>query len=108
MPVDSQAFVSEWKGKPIDGESPDDPQLCGPEFLTPLRITGIVEQVRDGTTLRIRLLMPDGDHQMVNIALAGVKGGRVASKPGETSEQYAEEVCLYVCTTDKRASTQTS
>lgn len=74
MPVDSQAFVSEWKGKPIDG---------------------IVEQVRDGTTLRIRLLMPDGDHQMVNIALAGVKGGRVASKPGETSEQYAEEARFF-------------
>jgi staphylococcal nuclease domain-containing protein 1 len=37
--------------------------------------------------------MPDGDHQMVNIALAGVKSGRVASKPGENSEQYAEEVC---------------
>ncbi|KAF5316869.1 hypothetical protein D9611_003977 [Ephemerocybe angulata] len=74
MPLDSQAFVAEWKGKPIDG---------------------IVEQVRDGTTLRIRLLMPDGDHQMVNIALAGVKGGRVASKPGETSEQWAEEARFF-------------
>lgn len=59
---------------------------------------GIVEQVRDGSTLRIRLLMPDGDHQMVNIALAGVKSGRVASKPGETSEPYADEVrCVEGC-----------
>ncbi|TEB38403.1 transcription factor [Coprinellus micaceus] len=74
MPLDSQAFVSEWKGKPIDG---------------------IVEQVRDGSTLRLRLLMPDGDHQMVNIALAGVKSGRVASKPGENSEPYAEEARFF-------------
>ncbi|TFK20773.1 transcription factor [Coprinopsis marcescibilis] len=74
MPADSASFVNEWKGKPIDG---------------------IVEQVRDGTTLRIRLLMPDGDHQMVNITLAGVKSGRTASKPGETSEPYAEEARFF-------------
>ncbi|EAU91580.2 transcription factor [Coprinopsis cinerea okayama7 len=70
MPTDSPAFVAEWKGKSIDG---------------------IVEQVRDGSTLRIRLLLPDGDHQMVNIALAGVKSGRTASKPGEASEPFSEE-----------------
>ncbi|KAF8156099.1 hypothetical protein B0H34DRAFT_799162 [Crassisporium funariophilum] len=43
MPIDLQAFVTEWKGKPIHA---------------------IVEQVRDGTTLRVHLLMPDGKHQM--------------------------------------------
>ena len=53
---------------------------------------GIVEQVRDGTTLRTRLLLPDGDHQIVNIALAGVKSARAASKPGEASEPWSEEV----------------
>ncbi|KAJ2913134.1 hypothetical protein MD484_g7282, partial [Candolleomyces efflorescens] len=69
MPLDSQGFVSEWKG--------------------------IVEQVRDGTTLRIRLLLPDGDHQIVNIALAGVKSARAASKPGEASEPWSEEAKFF-------------
>ena len=53
---------------------------------------GIVENVRDGTWLRIRLLLPDGDHQMVNISLAGVKSPRVAIKSGEASEPLGEEV----------------
>jgi staphylococcal nuclease domain-containing protein 1 len=89
MPVDSHAFVTEWKGKPIDGKS-----------MTPLLellklyfgFAAIVEQVREGTTLRVRLLMPDGEHQMVNIALAGVRSARASSKQGEPSEPYGEEV----------------
>lgn len=36
--------------------------------------------------------MPDGDHQIVNIALAGVRSARVSSKQGEPSEPWAEEV----------------
>jgi hypothetical protein len=52
----------------------------------------IVEQVRDGTTLRARLLMPDGEHQIVNIALAGVRSARTSSKQGEASEPWGEEV----------------
>ncbi|KAI0356228.1 transcription factor [Trametes cingulata] len=74
MPTDSQGFITEWKGRPIDG---------------------LVEQVKDGSTLRIRLLLPDGDHQFVNIALAGVRCPRVASKPGETSEQWGEEAKFF-------------
>ncbi|KAI0645442.1 transcription factor [Trametes meyenii] len=74
MPTDSQGFITEWKGRPIDG---------------------LVEQVKDGSTLRIRLVMPDGDHQFVNIALAGVRCSRVASKPGETSEQWGEEAKFF-------------
>ncbi|PFH51564.1 hypothetical protein AMATHDRAFT_3013 [Amanita thiersii Skay4041] len=74
MPTDSQAFVNEWKGKALEG---------------------IVEQVRDGTTLRIRLFMPSGDHQIVNIALAGVKSPRVSSKPGESSEQWGEDAKFF-------------
>ena len=50
-----------------------------------------MEQVKDGSTLRIRLLLPDGDHQFVNITLAGVRSARVASKPEEASEPFAEE-----------------
>jgi len=70
MPVDSAAFVAEWRGKSLDA---------------------IVEQVRDGSTVRVRLLMPDGDHQMANIALAGVKCPRTSARPGEPSEPFAEE-----------------
>ncbi|KAF8806427.1 transcription factor [Phlegmacium glaucopus] len=74
MPVDSHAFVTEWKGKSIDA---------------------IVEQVRDGTTLRVRLLMPDGEHQMVNIALAGVRSARASTKQGELSEPWGEEAKFF-------------
>ncbi|KZT08461.1 transcription factor [Laetiporus sulphureus 93-53] len=70
MPTDSQAFITEWKGRQLDA---------------------IVEQVKDGSTLRVRLLMPEGEHQFVNIALAGVRCARVASKPGEQSEPWGEE-----------------
>jgi len=52
----------------------------------------IVEAVRDGTTLRVRLLMPDGEHQFVNVTLAGVRSARAASKQGEPSEPWGEEV----------------
>ncbi|KAJ7188134.1 hypothetical protein C8R46DRAFT_10891 [Mycena filopes] len=74
MPNDSQAFVSEWKGKSLDA---------------------IVEQVRDGSTLRVRLLMPDGEHQVVNIALAGVRSPRTSSKQGEPSETWGEEAKFF-------------
>ncbi|KAG6918719.1 hypothetical protein DXG01_012204 [Tephrocybe rancida] len=74
MPEDSQAFVAEWKGKPLDA---------------------IVEHVRDGTTLRVRLLMPDGEHQVVNIALAGVRSPRASSKQGEPSEPWGEEARFF-------------
>ncbi|KAG1815960.1 uncharacterized protein BJ212DRAFT_1447023 [Suillus subaureus] len=74
MPTDSQAFVSEWKGKSIDA---------------------LVEQVRDGSTLRARLLMPDGEHQIVNIALAGVRCARTSPKQGEPSEPWAEEAKFF-------------
>lgn len=74
MPTDSQAFVSEWKGKSIDA---------------------LVEQVRDGSTLRVRLLMPDGEHQMANIALAGVRCARTSPKQGEPSEPWAEEAKFF-------------
>ncbi|KAH9915674.1 transcription factor [Fomitopsis serialis] len=74
MPTDSQGFISEWKGRPIDA---------------------ILEQVKDGSTVRVRLLMPEGDHQFANIAMAGVRCARVASKPGETSEPWGEEAKFF-------------
>jgi hypothetical protein len=60
--------------------------------LFDLQIPAIVEQVKDGTTLRVRLLMPDGDHQLVNIALAGVRSARVSTRQGEPAEPWGEEV----------------
>ena len=56
----------------------------------------LVESVRDGASLRVRLFMPDGDHQMINIALAGVRCPKTASKSGEPSEPWAEEVRLHI------------
>lgn len=55
----------------------------------------MVESVRDGTTLRVRLFMPDGEHQFVNITLAGARSPRTASKQGETSEALGDEVSQY-------------
>lgn len=52
----------------------------------------IVEQVRDGSTVRVRLLLPEGDHQFVNVAMAGVRTPRASSKQGEPSEQWGEQV----------------
>jgi len=65
-------------------------------FTTPelnkLISLAVVESVRDGTTLRVRLFMPDGEHQFVNITLAGARSPRAASRLGETSEPSADEV----------------
>ncbi|KAF7971882.1 hypothetical protein HWV62_19771 [Athelia sp. TMB] len=74
MPTDSQGFVTEWKGKSLDA---------------------LVEQVRDGTTLRTRLFMPDGEHQVINIALAGVRSAKSSSKQGEPSEPWGEEAKFF-------------
>lgn len=94
MPTDSQGFITEWKGQQIDGVC----SSCAFARLLTWRPCcvglGLVEQVKDGSTLRIRLIMPDGDHQFVNIALAGVRCSRVAGKPGEATEQWGDEVCL--------------
>lgn len=57
-------------------------------------LTAVVEQVRDGSTVRVRLLMPEGDHQFVNIALAGVRSPKTSGKLGEPSEQWGDEVHL--------------
>ncbi|KAG8886054.1 hypothetical protein FRB97_007930 [Tulasnella sp. 331] len=75
MPNDSQGFINEWKGKPIDA---------------------IVEQVRDGTTLRVRLLLSSDMHQFINIALAGARSPRASGKEGEVAEPFGEEAKYFV------------
>ncbi|KAL5528449.1 hypothetical protein ACEPAF_7585 [Sanghuangporus sanghuang] len=74
MPENSQAFLQEWKGKSLDA---------------------IVESVRDGSTVRARLLMPEGDHQFINVALAGVRSPRASGKQGETAEQWGDEARFF-------------
>ncbi|KAL5631513.1 hypothetical protein ACGC1H_007134 [Rhizoctonia solani] len=74
MPADSAAFVNEWKGKSIDA---------------------IVEQVRDGSTLRVRLLMPEDQHQFANISLAGVRCPRAGGRDGEAAEEFGEEAKFF-------------
>ena len=39
--------------------------------------------------------MPDGEHQFVNITLAGARSPRAASKQGETSEPFGDDVSRY-------------
>ncbi len=90
MPIDSQGFINEWKGKQLDGRSIKPSTLPAKSGI--LNSPAIVESVRDGTTLRVRLLMPEGEHQFVNVTLAGARSPRTASKQGETSEPWADEV----------------
>jgi staphylococcal nuclease domain-containing protein 1 len=72
-------FLSEWKGKEIES---------------------IVEQVRDGSMLRVRLLLTSRHHQVVNLSLAGIKAPRMSGAGGpsssEPSEAFAEEARFFV------------
>ena len=52
----------------------------------------LVENVRDGSTVRVRLFLSDNEHQFVNVAMAGVRSPRTSTKQGEASEQWGEEV----------------
>lgn len=36
--------------------------------------------------------MPEGDHQMANIGLAGIRSPRASGKQGEVAEQWGDEV----------------
>lgn len=54
--------------------------------------TAIVENVRDGSTVRVRLLLSDSEHQFVNVAMAGVRTPRTSTKQGEPAEPWGEEV----------------
>ncbi|KAJ1027054.1 hypothetical protein NDA18_003071 [Ustilago nuda] len=79
MPEDTAAFLAEWKGKPIES---------------------IVEQVRDGSMLRVRLLLSSTHQQMVNLSLAGIKAPRVTggggASPTDASEPLGEEAKFFV------------
>lgn len=76
---DAFNFLHEWKGKEIES---------------------IVEQVRDGSMLRVRLLLTPRYHQVVNLSLAGIKAPRMTGAGGpnsnEPSELFAEEARFFV------------
>ncbi|CEH17477.1 Transcriptional coactivator p100 [Ceraceosorus bombacis] len=80
MPVDSASFLAEWKGKEIDS---------------------VVEQVRDGSMIRVRLFLGARHHQIINLSLAGVKAPRVTGGGGpasnnDPSEPFGEESKFFV------------
>lgn len=74
MPADAHAFINEHKGKDI---------------------SAIVEQVRDGTQLRVRLLLDDTHHQFVNLVVAGAKSPRAAGRDGDSAEPWGEEAKFF-------------
>jgi len=54
----------------------------------------IVEQVRDGTQLRVRLILDDSNHQFINLVIAGAKSPRASvTRDGEVTpaEPWGEE-----------------
>ncbi|KZO98957.1 transcription factor [Calocera viscosa TUFC12733] len=74
MPTDPFAFLTEWKGKPIES---------------------LVEQVRDGDHLRLRLLLADDRHQFINISIAGIRCPRSSPKEGEPGEECGNEARFF-------------
>ncbi|UZJ54140.1 hypothetical protein CBS101457_003460 [Exobasidium rhododendri] len=77
--ADASNFLYEWKGKEIES---------------------VVEQVRDGSMLRVRLFLTPRHHQVVNLTLAGIKAPRMTGAGGpnsnEPSESFAEEARFFV------------
>ncbi|TIB70609.1 transcription factor [Wallemia mellicola] len=59
--------------------------------------TAVVEQVRDGHTLRLRLLLSDLSHQYITLALAGVRSPKVGREDlAEAAEEFGPQARLYV------------
>lgn len=76
MPADPHAFIAEHSGE----------------------IDAIVEQVRDGTQLRVRLLLDENNHQVINLVIAGAKSPRASvTRDGETqaAEPWGEEAKFF-------------
>ncbi len=52
----------------------------------------LVESVRDGSTVRVRLMLPNDVHQIINLSLAGVRSPKASGREGEITEPWGEEV----------------
>lgn len=93
MPPDAQAFLTAWKGKPIDGKLF---QIAIVQLIVdPQCSAALVESVRDGTTLRVRLMLPDNVHQVINLSLAGVRSPRSSGREGEAAEPWGDEAKFF-------------
>ncbi|BEI99776.1 hypothetical protein CcaverHIS631_0408190 [Cutaneotrichosporon cavernicola] len=76
MPSDPHAFIAEHAGE----------------------IDAIVEQVRDGTQLRVRLMLDENHHQIINLVIAGAKSPRASiTRDGElqAAEPWGEEAKFF-------------
>ncbi|CAO3674812.1 unnamed protein product [Rhizopus microsporus] len=75
---DPHAFLSKYKGKPLNA---------------------IIEQVRDGSTFRVLLLLPDNTQQIITLSLSGIKAPtckRDNAEDGAVSEPFGEEAKYFV------------
>lgn len=72
---DPQQLLQDWKGKDIPA---------------------IVESVRDGSTLRVRLLISASEHKIVNLAIGGIKAPRMGGGGEIGGEPWAEESKYFV------------
>jgi staphylococcal nuclease domain-containing protein 1 len=57
--------------------------------------TALVETVKDGSTLRVRLMLPDDTHQIVNLSLAGIRSPRAGGREGEAPDPWGEEARFF-------------
>ncbi|KAI8078174.1 uncharacterized protein B0P05DRAFT_604058 [Gilbertella persicaria] len=74
---DGRTFLNKYKGKPLDA---------------------VIEQVRDGSTFRVLLILPDGTQQFVTLFLSGIKAPACKRDNDETStsEPFGEECKFFV------------
>ncbi|KAI8817141.1 uncharacterized protein EV422DRAFT_256727 [Fimicolochytrium jonesii] len=75
---DARAFLEKHKGKPIPA---------------------VLEQVRDGSTFRVLLLLPDGTHQYITLMLSGLKAPtyrKGVPNVQDLVEEYGEEAKYFV------------
>ncbi|RUS16817.1 hypothetical protein BC937DRAFT_90763 [Endogone sp. FLAS-F59071] len=75
---DAKEFLNKYKGKPVDA---------------------IIEQVRDGSTLRVRLLLPDGAHQYITLLITGIKAPTVRKdipNQEDVIEPFGEQAKYFV------------
>ncbi|KAG2231435.1 hypothetical protein BDF21DRAFT_455425 [Thamnidium elegans] len=77
---DGHAFLSKYKGKPLDA---------------------VIEQVRDGATFRILLILPDQTQQIITLHLSGIKApsckrDNAPADDQSVSEPFGEECKFFV------------
>ncbi|OBZ88433.1 Nuclease domain-containing protein 1 [Choanephora cucurbitarum] len=73
---DGRAFLNKHKGKPLDA---------------------VIEQVRDGSTFRVLLILPDGTQQIITLFLSGIKAPACKrDNSDDISEPFGEECKFFV------------